>query len=83
MLKEKNNNNAKSYFDKEGQSVFFESKEAEDVMLPTLGQGHQVSKAVNKYWFSLEHLNGGWKPLNKYLSKKTDNNKMPCKISQT
>lgn len=50
--------NAKSYFDEEGQSVLFESKKAEDMMLPTLGKGHQVSKAVNKYWLSLEHLNG-------------------------
>lgn len=45
-------NNVKSYFDEEGQSVLFESKEAEDVMLSTLGKGHQVSKAVNKYRFS-------------------------------
>lgn len=42
----------KPYFDEEGQSVLFESKEAEDMMLSTLGKGHQVSKAVNKYRFS-------------------------------
>lgn len=45
-------NEVKPYFDEEGQSVLFESKEAEDMMLSTLGKGHQVSKAINKYRFS-------------------------------
>lgn len=46
----------KTYFNKKGQSVLFEGKEAEHMMLPTLGKRHQVSKAVSIYRFSFQHL---------------------------
>lgn len=49
-------NGVKPYFDEEGQSVLFEGKEAEDVMLSTLGKRHQVSKAVNKDRFPFQDL---------------------------
>lgn len=35
-----------TYFDEEGQPVLLEGVEAEEVVLATLGQGNQVSKAV-------------------------------------
>lgn len=46
----------KTYFNKKGQSVLFEGKEAEHMMLATLGKRHQVSKAVSIYRFSFQHL---------------------------
>ena len=46
----------KSYFNEEGQSVLFEGKEAEDMVLSTLGKRNQVSKAVSIYRFSLQQL---------------------------
>lgn len=46
----------KTCFNKKGQSVLFEGKEAEHVMLPTLGKRHQVSKAVSIYRLSFQHL---------------------------
>lgn len=46
----------KSYFDEEGKSVLFEGKEAEHMVLSTLNKRHQVSKAVDKYRFSFQHL---------------------------
>lgn len=52
--------NMQSYFDEEGQSVFLEGKEAEHVVLSTLSERHQVSKAVSKYRLSLQHLCVGY-----------------------
>lgn len=46
----------KTYFNKKGQSVLFEGKEAEHMMLSTLGERYQVSKAVSIYRFSFQHL---------------------------
>lgn len=45
-----------TYFNKKGQSVLFKGKEAEHMMLSTLGERHQVSKAVSIYRFSFQHL---------------------------
>ena len=42
-----------SHLDEQCQAVLFEGKEAEDMMLTTLGKRHQVSKTVSKDWFPL------------------------------
>lgn len=45
-----------SYFNKERQSVLFEGKEAEHMVLSTLGERYQVSKAVGINGLSLQDL---------------------------
>lgn len=48
--------NVLSYFDEKGQPVLFEGKKAEHMVLSALSERNQVSKAVSKYRFSLQHL---------------------------
>lgn len=45
-----------SYFDEESQSILFKGKEAEHMVLSSLGERHKISETVSKYRFTLQHL---------------------------